>query len=323
MKICLSLFLFILLSISLFLSPLAEACDLCAIYSATSASGSDGRGFYAGISEQFTHYGTLKDSGQTVDNPLGQYLDSSITQIFSSYDFNNHFGVQLTLPIIVRSFKRVSSATTETGTVSGLGDMSLTGKFMPYQKFTEHFSFTSHILGGIKFPTGSTSRLDEELVEVADDPDVSQSGIHGHDITLGSGSVDGVIGANAFLRWYRFLATTDIQYSIRSTGHIDYRFANDLHWNVGLGGYLLLEHNTTLALQAKVSGEHKGLDSLSGVEAGDTGITSIYIGPDILLTWKEHLSTNVGSDIPVMIHNTAFQSVPDYRIRTAMTWHFY
>jgi hypothetical protein len=318
--------LFFALCLSLSLSALsraADACDLCAIYSATNASGLDGRGFRAGLAEQFTHEGTLKDDGVTQPNPFGQHLDSSITQIFGAYDFNKWAGVQLTLPVIIRSFKRVENGAPESGTVSGIGDITLLGRFQPYQKFTEHFSFVWHLLGGIKFPTGSTSRLKEELNEEAEPADPNlRSGVHGHDLTLGSGSFDGVVGTTLFTRWHRFLATSDIQYSIRSRGTIDYRFANDLHWAVGLGGYAFLKHSFTLAAQVKVSGEHKGLDDLAGEPAEDTGITSVFLGPEFLFTWKEHLSANLGADIPVLIHNTAFQAVPDYRIRAAVSWRF-
>ncbi len=317
-----SCFFFASLFAFVIFSSFAEACDLCAIYSATNASGLDGQGFRSGVAEQFTHYGTLKIAGQTVANPVGQYLNSSITQIFSNYDFNNRFGIQLTLPLIVRSFKRAREGAAETGTESGIGDISLIGRFLPYQKYTEHFSLNGHLLGGIKFPAGSTNRLQEELVEGVEDPNLPQSGIHGHDLTLGSGSVDGIMGTDLYMRWHRFLTTADLQYSIRSTGSIRYRFANDLHWHVGTGAYLLLHHTATLALQARVSGEHKGLDTLAGVQADDTGITSVFMGPDFIFTWKQHLSANLGADIPLLIHNTAFQSVPDYRIRTAINWRF-
>ena len=41
----------------------AFACDLCSIYAAAQAQGGSGAGFYGGIAEQFTYFGTLQDSG--------------------------------------------------------------------------------------------------------------------------------------------------------------------------------------------------------------------------------------------------------------------
>jgi hypothetical protein len=53
------------------------ACDLCAIYSATEAQGQTGKGLFAGLAEQFTHFGTVQKEGKEVPNEAGQYLDSS------------------------------------------------------------------------------------------------------------------------------------------------------------------------------------------------------------------------------------------------------
>ncbi len=300
----------------------ANACDICAVFSANNAAGWGGRGLHVGVAEQYTYFGTLKNNGAEVPNTVGQYMDSSVTQAFLRYDFNKWLGVQLTLPVIDRYFRRPNGATVQTGNVFGIGDMSLVGRLMPYNKFTTHFSLNTHIIGGVKFPTGSTKRLAEELSEEDPAPGDVPSGIHGHDLTLGSGSFDGVIGGDAYLRWYRFLATSFIQYAIRSTGSYGYRFANDLQWSVGLGGFFLLRENLTFAGQAVFSGDHKGLDTMSGVSMDDTGITSLYCGPAFLLTWKNKLGANLATDIPIVMDNTALQVVPTYRIRASFTWYF-
>ena len=41
----------------------AYGCDLCAIYSAAQAQGEAGKGVFAGIAEQFTHFGTVQVDG--------------------------------------------------------------------------------------------------------------------------------------------------------------------------------------------------------------------------------------------------------------------
>src|SRR5712691_12047675 len=111
----------------------ALGCDLCAIYSASQARGEIGTGPFAGVAEQFTHFGTVQVDGQEVSNPSGQYLDSSISQLFAGYNFSDRFGVQFNLPVIYRSFKRPDGeGGIERGTESGIGDVSLVGTFVPY-----------------------------------------------------------------------------------------------------------------------------------------------------------------------------------------------
>src|SRR6266566_8877945 len=104
------------------------ACDLCAIYAASQARGEIGRGVFAGVAEQFTHFGTVQVDGHEVSNPSGQYLDSSISQVFAGYNFDERFGLQFNLPVIYRSFKRPDGeGGIERGKESGIGDVSLLG----------------------------------------------------------------------------------------------------------------------------------------------------------------------------------------------------
>src|SRR5207302_7036251 len=84
----------------------ASACDLCSIYSATQARGEIGKGFYSGVAEQFSHFGTVQVEGRKAPNDVGQFLDSSISQLFAGYNFNDWFGLQFNLPDLYRSFNR-------------------------------------------------------------------------------------------------------------------------------------------------------------------------------------------------------------------------
>src|SRR2546421_8492377 len=299
----------------------ALACDLCAIYSANQARGEIGKGPFAGVAEQFTHFGTVQVDGQKVGNPTGQYLDSSISQIFAGYNLNERFGLQLNVPLIYRSFQRPQGLAIDHGAESGLGDLSLVGHFQAFRYEEKHFTFSWSVLGGVKFPTGDDARIKEEFNET-EIPGAPLSGIHGHDLTLGTGSFDGIVGAGVFLRRNRLFLTAATQYAIRSQGDFNYRFADDLTWLGGPGYLLALHDKYTLAIQAIVSGETKGKDTFRGEEAEDTGGTAVYLGPQITFTWSDKLSAEAGVDFPVTIRNTALQTVPDYRVRAGLTWHF-
>jgi hypothetical protein len=205
--------------------------------------------------------------------------------------------------------------------VSGVGDVSLIGNFVAFQRQTETFTVRWNVVAGVKFPTGSTRRIAEELNE-EEVPGAPESGIHGHDLTLGSGSVDGVFGSSVFARWYRLFATANLQYAARTKGDYDYKFANDLSWSVAPGAYLFLNERQSLALQFVVSGESKGRDTFQGEPAADTAITSVYVGPQVTWTWTERLSAQAGVDLPVSQRNSALQAVADYRVRAAVNWRF-
>lgn len=297
-----------------------SACDLCAVYSASLASGEMGSGFHAGVAEQYTRFGSLREDGMEIPNDANQYIDSSVTQLFAGYNFNRKFGVQLNVPVISRSYSRPRGAVIETGNESGLGDISVTGSYLVLQKLAEDYTFSWSILGGVKLPTGDSSRLNEP--EVENDPPLPESGIGGHDLALGSGSVDGIIGTTVFGRWKRLFADADVQYAIRTEGDYGHQYANDLIWSTGPGVYVALEDNYTITLQALVSGETKEKDTYYGVEDPDSAATLVYVGPQIGFTWSDKLSAEIGVDFPVSIENTGVQVVPDYKVRAALTWRF-
>ena len=131
MKILRLLCLLILINTGGFTS---RACDLCGCYTPqleampgmeSMSSPSWLAGWYAAVSEQFTHFGTLQLDGDEIDNPAGQYENSSITQLVAGYDITSRFALQLNVPLIYREFKRPEGFAIDRGTVSGLGDVSL------------------------------------------------------------------------------------------------------------------------------------------------------------------------------------------------------
>jgi len=231
--------------------------------------------------------------------------------LFAGYNFNNRFSAQLNLPVIYRAF----GSDTLHGTESGIGDLSLTANFKAYEKLSTDFTFNWTILAGLKFPTGDSSRLntpDSELPE----------GISGHDLALGSGSYDGIIGTTSYGRWKKGFFTANVQYAIRSEGDFHHQYANDLTWFGGPGVYLALTHQYTLALQAVVSGETKGKDTFSGQPDGDSAETLVYLGPQITVTWRSKMGAQLAADLLVSRVNSGIQVMPDYRVRAAFTWRF-
>ena len=321
----------------------AFACDLCGCYTPRlEVVREKSYAFFAGAGEQFTHFGTVRVDGSKVGNPTGQYLDSSNTQlVVGATFFENRFGVQLNVPLIYRSYKRPEGFDIERGHVSGLGDVALLANWVVFKKETSaqerslskdgktsalaqsavpDFSASVNLLAGIKFPTGDASRLAEEFSE-SETEGAPESGIHGHDLALGTGSYDGIFGVQIFLRHRAVFFQADAQFTLRGDGRYSYHFANDLSWSSGPGVDILRRGADVLALQCVVSGESKDTDRFQGRVAEDTGVTSLYIGPRVLATWGR-VNAEVAVDLPVLMHTTALQTTADYRIRAGFTVHF-
>jgi hypothetical protein len=176
------------------------------------------------------------------------------------------------------------------------------------------------LISGLKFPTGDANRLKEEFHEF-DIPGAPESGIHGHDLTLGTGSYDGIFGEQTALRYKNFFFETNVQFTLRGDGAHQYHFANDLTWSAGPGYYCVRRRDTIAGIELVVSGEYKDVDRFRGARAVDTGITSVFVGPRLVAS-HGRWSGELAGELPVLIDNTALQVVPDYRLRAAISIHF-
>ncbi len=296
----------------------ATACDLCAVYLAGEARESR-PGWFVGVAEQYSHFRDWREDGERVPNEDGEFLDSLITQGVVGYRFNRRVGVQINVPVICREYRRVVEHGLERGRESGVGDVSVMARCRVAEKVGQETMAVLDVFAGLKLPTGDSDRLAEEA-EHEEGQHEHPSGVHGHDLALGSGSVDGIVGVAALAEWRRLFVAGQVQYVIRTEGDFDYRYAHDLLWSGGPGVFVWLGHGGSLAVQVVVSGEWKEKDELSGEKVDDTGLTAVYIGPAVLLTVGERFNAEFAVDLPVMQETTGLQIVPDCRVRAGVTW---
>src|SRR5712692_1914256 len=294
------------------LAASVSACELCAISSADSARSESISGLTFTVAEMFVSSHTLQAEGgpfSTVppfDSFLhSAYLDSSITHLVPGYNFTRRFGVSLNMPIEYLRFRRAELTLTsgigmveEQGTVSGLGDVALIGRLSLIQINKMKYSATVNLLAGVKFPTGDTARLQDETSLAKTSQHSTLGGIHQHDLTLSSGSYDGVFGLASALRWRRWFLNNQVQYYLRTEGEL-YQFGNQIIVSGGPGGYFLLNEKYTLNLQANAFYESSGRDKILGQTFNQTGMTSWYLGPLLNFTLGKHFSANAGVDVPL------------------------
>jgi len=325
----------------------APACELCAIYSASNARADASRGFTLTLAEQYVSQHTLQLEGAPITGfPFfnAAYLDSSYAHVVPSYNFSSRFGLNLNAPIIHREFHRTQLASPsgtvydESGSITGLGDIALIARLSLLQKVKMTSSININLLAGAKFPTGDTARLDNEVASAKLDlatygPGHQHGligGIHEHDLSLGSGSYDGVFGLSSTFRWKRWFINNQTQYYLRSEGR-DYQFGDMIIVSGGPGVYFPLGEQSTLSVQANAFYEANARDKIIGQTFDQTGMSAWYLGPLLNLSLGEHFSANAGVDIPLnwrifgqnfRVYNHGLQTVADYRVHAGFTWRF-
>ena len=296
-------------------AAVASACDFCAC-DLPYMDIKNSPGWHVRVSEQFTHFGTLQQDGQGIANPAGEQLDSSITQIIIGYDFMHALGVQLSVPLVSRSFRRWHHGALDSGSVSGTGDVSFLAHWAPIHIQRSEFLFITRFFAGLSLPTGDSDRVLEEAAEGGDDS--TPSGIHGHDLALGTGSVSGLFGVDARVQWKRLFFTAGLERVARTKGAHGYTFADEMSWHGELGAFLVDGDNFNLALAAECTGSSKGQDVFQGARATDTSATFVFLGPKISATWRKRYHAEVAVDFPVLRENSGVQAVPDYRISATL-----
>jgi hypothetical protein len=325
-----------------FAVPRGFACELCAVYSAGSARGESSSGFLIGVSEQFTSYRTTHFNGEEIDIADPDYLDSSITHIVSTYNFSPRFGVSLSLPLVYNLFRRFDVryserappvSGTEESSEFGIGDMALIGRVTLLAKDEMEYGILINFLGGVKFPTGDSSRLGDEVEQArifesfpgpphTDPLSHSPAGVHQHMLAAGSGSYDGILGLTVNTRWKRWFFNSQFQYYLRTPGEEDFEYGDDILVSGGPGRYLVLHDAWTLSLQLNAIYETEGRVRLLDRKSDRTGMTAWYLGPQFSITWGEHLAANAGVDVPLSIASRGFQNVPTYRVHAGLNYRF-
>jgi hypothetical protein len=323
------------------LAASSPACELCAIYGASTARGENGSGFVFTLAEQYVAQGTPQFESEPYELSK-DYLNSSYLHIVPTYNFSERFGVSLNLPYIHRDFRRTDlrfsssgiTSSVEEGTESGIGDLAAVLRLTVFKKQEMAWGVSVNVMAGVKFPTGNTDPIKDEVDQVRiynelvgpghfhDALGVMSSGVHQSMISLGSGSYDGVFGLTANSRWDRWFLNAQAQYYLRTEGESGYTFGNEMIFSTAPGAYLLLSKTHTLSLAANVVYDSEARSSLDGQKSNATGMSILYAGPQVTFTWGRHFSVQGGADIPVWIQNNGFQNVPDYRAYGGLTWRF-
>lgn len=329
---------FVVSVITLVFSFNAFACDPCMLYGLHKIDGHQAGGLTLEISEQYTNFDKSRERKKTGTGNTEEVKDFSTTQFSLSYDLTDKAGIQLTLPLLYRRFDEVKDHNTISNSDSGLGDISIVGNYNFLDYKSGDFKFSSDALIGIKIPTGDTGALSEFTEKEEDEghhdkeeshhksirlkhhPISSVSG--GRVLSLGTGSYDYIFGMNFIARYNRYLSVNNIQYTYRTEGDFNYRFADDLLWSSGAGYYLYLDHSFNCAGLITISGESKAKDKQDGQIVSGSQISNLYVGPQLIFTFNQNLGFDLGAGFRVTGEDVNSVVVPEMKIRSGVFYRF-
>lgn len=294
------------------------ACDICAT---PVALGSWEAAERASISvfEQYSKY----------DRPAsgGHEFESYTTQVGVRYCFSDHWAFQLSVPYMDREL--------DGETESGLGDVSMLGVFRAVHRVSDHGVGLLDIYAGVEAPTGDTDPLKDERDvarenaeehhhdgEAAEPEEPHMAHSHGHHVSPGSGSWDGIIGLRALARHNRWQGSGEAQYIARTEGDYDFQYGDEFIVRAGIRYYLVLEDNFSVALGGDISREWGDENEVLGQVLEEADPASSYVGPAVDLTWRDRLTLSAGWDVAIEGENEGLHGAADKRARASVAYQF-
>ena len=185
-------------------------------------------------------------------------------------------------------------------TSSGLGDISLRGKFRFFKKDYLGAQNKAALIGGIKFPTGDEDKKPP----------------------VGTGSFDYLAGLTAgheSLKWYYF---GTLRYWFNNKDGIKEKgdlFLYDISF--GLRPVLREYYEHDLVTLLEFSGEHRNRDKVDNLQDDDTGGDILYLGPTFLWSYRNWMIKG-GVQLPIYQDLNGEQKKEDFRSILAVEVHF-
>ncbi|MFQ5882087.1 MAG: hypothetical protein ACE5I9_06395 [Candidatus Methylomirabilales bacterium] len=214
-----------------------------------------------------------------------------------SYALVTDATLNLTIPYVNKHFETL----TGTFNASGIGDITLFGKYRFYRRDLPFGRDQLALIGGLELPSGSTSK----------GPGLKRA----PPLQLGSGGVDGLLGLTFghTRSWYSIEGA--VQGKLNSEAK-DFRFGNVLLYDLYLAYQTYPEWPTPpaqLNLSVEFNGRTRGDNEKDGKEL-DTGGTVLFISPGIQYIVTGNLLFETGVQIPIVKDLPSGQLEPDFTV---------
>lgn len=295
------------------------ACYPCSILNVSKMESLEAGSSRFSLSERYISYDQAQDLAYAERRDNEFVRSFSITQIGYGYAVTDRLELDIYLPVIHRRADSVEALDSEKERDFGIGDLVLASNLKVYDDVGDNWSVDSGFTFGVKLPTGDTDRISDE-VNTRHHPAVISGSAN--NLVFGTGSTDLILGFSAIANYEKLLALATFQYTFRTEGEDDYKFADDIIGMTGLGHYLLMEDDYSLALAAMLSAEKKPEDSVGAQTLNGTEYFDLYVGPSALVSLGTKLSGELGFDFKVNNQSQGAIITPDWRLKFDLAYKF-
>lgn len=317
-------YLSILFMVTAFLvsfTGLSFSCDYCQLTQGLSPLQST-TGIGLRVDERYVVLDKMYRGTERVDNP-GNKETHLVTQFTGFYTVNPDLTVIAFVPYLRRTMKELhqhhdEEAELVNGDASGLGDISLMGRYTFFRRHDLDSTTILAGLAGVKLPTGATNARDDRGIYM-----------DAH-VQPGTGSTDALLGLNFNHAIDRFTLSSNALFSVANegkTGNANHQFGNMFAYDVtGLYRiYPATPPGPTLSAALGVAGEWRDKEKIAGVTPDGLDGHVIYLNTGLWFMphpqWIMELNYR-----PAVYHDLPARPSPqlgeDYKVTLSLTTFF-
>lgn len=301
----------------------AQACEYCLIGQGISPlETQNGAGIK--VAQRYTKLDSVYSGSNEEHNP-GVKEEYWTTELGGFYSFSDRFLMLVNVPL--RKTKGDGELDVgpggeperadESGDASGLGDVSLIGR---YTLFSHHTLDTTTLVAGVaglKLPTGSTSQHNNE-----------GEYLDAH-LQPGTGSTDLLLGGAFTYVAGRYALSANLLASFPregETGDASHEFGDSLNYDITtkyrISPSVVGEMPNALFVSLGINGEYRQKEKLDGETVADSGGHTIYLTPGLQYTVGAHLVLEGTLQYALYHDLNETQLGEDYKVYVAATYQF-
>ncbi len=311
---------------ALVLTKAASACDWCLLSQGISPLETfNGAGVR--VSQRYTRLTRIYNGTNRVKldaNPKEEYWSTEATGFYS---FNDDTTLLVAVPyrktkldgdLNIKPDGTAEVQTDMKGEETGLGDVSVMGRYAFFRRHTLDGSTTAAALIGLKLPTGKTTGRTTDGSEFLDSH-----------LQLGTGGADVLAGISINHAMSTLTISANLLGAITTTGeagHKTHRFGNMLNYDLTAKYRVLGEISPSprpaVFLSLGVNGEARGREKEDGAALANSGGHTAYLSPGIQVAAAPHWLFEFTYSQAVYHNLYGTQAGEDYKTSGAVTYLF-
>lgn len=258
----------------------------------------------------------LLQDGDEIDDPLDRELTVYQERLIGVHALTRDLSLALSLPIVQKRLKFTApDGRRATIRSSGTGDLSLVGVYRLYRRDVPRGSTQVSFIGGLKFPTGSSTKTDPDVPALTDGTSTRIP----RDLQPGTGSVDGIVGVGGFQNVDRLSFYGSLQGKLNTEAD-DFKFGNRLHYDFTTEYVLFKERN--LLLNLEMNGVYEARAKEGGRKVANSGGHQIFISPGIQYLPIPQLVLQGSVQLPVLRDLNGTQLGTDFSVVVGLMYLF-